>query len=87
MAVRKTVRIDEALLARIRQLAPPRDFNQFVNETLAARLDAIERARIERGMIEGYIATREDREALNCDWEIVDGEGWPGRAETPVTGA
>jgi hypothetical protein len=28
-------------------------------------------------MIEGYLATRDDREPLHRDWEIVDGEGWP----------
>jgi hypothetical protein len=77
MAVRTTVQIDEALMARVRQLVPSRGFNQFVNEALAARADAFEREQIERDMIEGYIATRDDREKLNRDWEIVDGEGWP----------
>ena len=77
MAVRTTVQIDDALMARVRQLVPPRGFNQFVNEALAARAGAIERERIEQDMIEGYMATRDDRDALNRDWEIVDGEGWP----------
>lgn len=77
MAVRTTVRIDDTLMARVRQLVPSRGFNQFVNEALAARADAIERERIEREMIEGYLATRADRDALNDDWEVVDTEGWP----------
>jgi len=75
--VRKTVRIDEALLSRIRRLAPARGFNQFVNEALIAQIDAIERAYIERDMADGHIATRDDRESLNRDWEVLDGEGWP----------
>lgn len=77
MSVRTTVQIDDALMARVRELVPPRGFNQFVNEALAARADAIERERIEREMIEGYLATRVDRDALNGYWEVVDTEGWP----------
>ena len=77
MGVRTTVQIDQALMERVRQLVPPRGFNQFVNEALAARVDAIERERLEREMIEGYLATREDRDALNHDWQVIDGEGWP----------
>jgi Arc/MetJ family transcription regulator len=75
--MRTTVQIDEALMARVRRLIPPRGFNQFVNEALAARAHAIERQQLEREMIEGYIATRADREAVATDWEAVDNEGWP----------
>ena len=77
MSVRTTVQIDDDLMARVRQIVPPRGFNQFVNEALAARAEAIERDRLEREMIEGYIATRVDREELSRDWEVVDGESWP----------
>jgi hypothetical protein len=39
--------------------------------------DLSESERIEKELIAGYVATREDREELNRDWEIVDGEDWP----------
>ncbi|MGE3908205.1 MAG: hypothetical protein AB7K36_02555 [Chloroflexota bacterium] len=77
MAVRTTVQIDPALMRRVKQLVPPRGFNQFVNEALAARADAIERARLEREMIDGYLATHDDRTDLSQDWEQIDIEGWP----------
>jgi Arc/MetJ family transcription regulator len=77
LGVRTTVQIDDELMARVRQIVPPRGFSQFVNEALAARADAIEREQLERDMMEGYIATRDDRAELNRDWEIVDGEDWP----------
>jgi hypothetical protein len=82
MSVRTTVQIDKALLERIRRLTPRRGFSQFVNEALASRLDSLEREpseaeHLEREMIEGYIATREDRELLNRDWSAMDGEAWP----------
>ncbi|MGE3272999.1 MAG: hypothetical protein AB7P40_29975, partial [Chloroflexota bacterium] len=77
MAVRTTVQIDPALMRRVKQLVLPRGFNQFVNEALAARADAIERARLEREMIDGYLATHDDRTDLSQDWEQIDIEGWP----------
>ncbi|MGE3271355.1 MAG: hypothetical protein AB7P40_21580 [Chloroflexota bacterium] len=77
MAVRTTVQIDPALMRRVKQLVPPRGFNQFVNEALAARADAIERARLEREMIDGYLVTHDDRTDLSQNWEQIDIEGWP----------
>ena len=40
-------------------------------------MDTSENQGLERAMIEGYINTRDDRRALNRDWQIVDGESWP----------
>jgi hypothetical protein len=51
--------------------------NRFVQETLAEKVAALERAQIMAEMREGYVATRADREELNRDWEVVDLEGWP----------
>ena len=77
MTVRTTVQIDDDVFDRVRRHIPSRGFSKFVNEALAARVDQLERARIEAEMREGYIATRADREALNADWEVIDAEGWP----------
>ena len=77
MTIRTTVQIDDALMERARRLVPTRGFSQFVNEAVAARVDALEREQIEAAMREGYIATREDRLELSQDWEAVDNEGWP----------
>jgi hypothetical protein len=77
MPVRTTVHLEEDLLVRVRQLVPSRGLSRFINETLAEKLDALEREQVEAAMREGYIATREDRAALNQDWGILDTEGWP----------
>jgi hypothetical protein len=77
MSVRITVQIDETLIACVRRLVPDRGISEVVNDALAARVDAIEREQLQRDMIEGYVATRDDRDALNRDWQAVDGEGWP----------
>ena len=40
-------------------------------------MDTIENHCLKQAMIEGYLSTRNDRAALNRDWQIVDGENWP----------
>jgi hypothetical protein len=77
MPVRTTVHLEEDLLVRVRQLVPTRGLSRFINETLAEKLDALEREQVEAAMREGYIATREERAALNQDWAVVDTESWP----------
>jgi hypothetical protein len=77
MAVRTTIQLDEALVKRLREMVPPRGLNRFINETLAEKVESLERKRIEELMKEGYLATRDDRDELNVDWEVVDLEGWP----------
>lgn len=77
MSHRITVRIDEALLARLRRLIPRRELNRFINQAIEDKIDEIERKQLEGAMKEGYRATRRDREELSRDWEVVDTEGWP----------
>ncbi|HWQ13814.1 MAG TPA: type II toxin-antitoxin system CcdA family antitoxin [Roseiflexaceae bacterium] len=77
MTVRTTVYLDEELVERARRFVPPRGLSQLLNDLLAQRIAELERAELEAQMREGYIATREDRQALNDDWQAVDGEGWP----------
>ncbi len=77
MAIRTTVHLDESLVARLRQIAPPRGLNRFINDAVAEKLDALDRQRTEQRMKEGYLATRQDRAQLNADWQVVDTEDWP----------
>ena len=77
MRVRTTVRIEDSLMQRIRRLAPHRGFSRFVNDVLAAHVGRLDREQLEREMIDGYTASREDRRELSRDWEVVNAEGWP----------
>jgi hypothetical protein len=77
MPTRTTVYLDEALVVRVRRLVPARGLSQLVNDLLAERVAELEQAELEAQMREGYIATRQDRQELNADWQITDGEGWP----------
>jgi Arc/MetJ family transcription regulator len=77
MSARTTIHLDDQLLARARRFVPARGLSRFINQTLAARIDALEREEIEAAMKAGYLATRPDRKALDEDWQVVEGEGWP----------
>ena len=77
MPTRTTVYLEEDLLDRLRQLLPPRGLNRFVNQAVAEKIAALERAQIEAAMAEGYLATRADRAALAREWDAVDHEDWP----------
>jgi hypothetical protein len=77
MPTRTTIYLDESLLTRIRRYVPARGLSQFISELLAERIVELEHAEIEAQMREGYLATRQERQVLNQDWQVVDGEGWP----------
>jgi metal-responsive CopG/Arc/MetJ family transcriptional regulator len=77
MSVRTTVQLDQDLAERVRKLVPPRGLNRFINQAVEDRVKQLEREQLEARMKEGYLATREDRDELNQDWQDVDLEDWP----------
>jgi hypothetical protein len=77
MVTRTTIYLDQELVARARRFVPARGLSQLLNDLLTERLTQLEQAEIEAHMREGYIATRQERQELQADWQVVDGEGWP----------
>jgi hypothetical protein len=77
ISMRTTIYLDEDLHDRLTRLVPPRGMSRFINEALEEKVHALEREELEREMVEGYVATRQERAALNADWSSVDVEGWP----------
>ena len=77
MPTRITVHLDEALVVRARRFMPAHRLSQLVNDLLADRVAELKQADLEAQMREGYSATRQERQELNTDWQIIDGEGWP----------
>lgn len=76
MTLRTTVYLDEQVIERIRRFIPQRGLSQVVNDLLQQRATELEKAELEAQMIEGYLATRQERAELNADWQVIDGEGW-----------
>jgi hypothetical protein len=77
MTTRTTIYLDESLMERVRRFVSPRGLSSLVGELLDERVRQLEQAEIEATMREGYLATRSERQALNADWQVLDGEGWP----------
>jgi hypothetical protein len=77
MATRTTVQIADDLHQRLVRAVEPRGINRFVNQAIAARLDAIEREQLEAALRDGYIASARGGGDVARDWESVDLEGWP----------
>lgn len=77
MTTRTTVYLDETLLQRVRRFVAPRGLSPLISELLDERVKQLEQAEIEAAMREGYLAVREERRALNADWQTTDVEGWP----------
>ena len=77
MTLRTTIYLDEAVISQLRRFIPQRGLSQLVNDLLQQKVTELERAEIEAQMVEGYLAVREERVALNEDWQRLDGEGWP----------
>jgi predicted transcriptional regulator len=74
---RTTVYLDDGVRERMQRLVPPRKLNRFINDAVAEKVAALEQQQFEQAMKEGYLATNDDRAALNRDWDAVDVERWP----------
>ena len=74
---RTTVYLDDGVRERLHSLIPPRKLNRFINEAVAEKIAALEQQQLEHAMKEGYLATNDDRTALNRDWEAVTVSDWP----------
>jgi predicted transcriptional regulator len=74
---RTTVYLDEGVRERLHSLIPPRKLNRFINEAIAEKIVALEQQQLEQAMKEGYLATNEDRGALDRDWEALALVDWP----------
>jgi hypothetical protein len=77
MTTRLTVQLDPELVQRVRPYAGPRGLNRFINDAVAEKLAALERARLNEEMKEGYLAEAREQDDLIEDWNGLDVEGWP----------
>lgn len=70
MTLRTTIYLDEGVVARVRHFIPQRGLSQLINELLQQKVVELEQAETEQQMYEGYLASRQDRAALNEDWQL-----------------
>ncbi|MEZ4769716.1 MAG: hypothetical protein R2844_14955 [Caldilineales bacterium] len=77
MKTRITIFVDEELLGRLQRFVSLDDLSQLVSELLEERVRRLEQAETDAAMRDGYLAVRSERQVLQLDWQVVDGEGWP----------
>ena len=77
MAVRTTIQLEPDLAHRLSQFVPSRGLNRFINQTLAEKVDALERALLEAEMKEGYLASNDEQDDVDADWDTVSVVDWP----------
>ena len=76
MGARTTIRLDDALLDRLRRWVQPGDVSRFVHQAIEDKVRDLERRQLEELMKAGYLALRQDRDELNADWQVADLEDW-----------
>ncbi len=62
---------------KLRAMVGQRRRSSFVAQAIRDRLTQLERQELERALIEGYLARREEDAVLNREWEAATLEGWP----------
>ena len=50
--------------------------SRFIAEALKEKLDRIEREKLDRLLVEGYKATKEEDKGIDKEWEKITLEGW-----------
>jgi len=76
MPIRTTVVLEDSVIKKIKTLVPQRRLSRFINAALAEKLYELERKEVSELKMQGYIATRKERDGINKDWEAVSTEGW-----------
>jgi metal-responsive CopG/Arc/MetJ family transcriptional regulator len=74
--MRTTLVLDDNLMARVKNVVPPRKLSQFVNRLLEEKIQEMEKRELLAEMKQGYIATRENRRELNREWDAILAEKW-----------
>ena len=77
-AVKVDFTIPRELQQRLKRAIQPRQRSAFVAAAIAEKLHAVERARLNAELREGYLATRDENARINGEWETATLEGWPG---------
>lgn len=50
--------------------------SRFIAEALKEKLERIEREKLDRLLVEGYKATKEEDKGIDKEWEKITLEGW-----------
>ncbi|MEE9192024.1 MAG: hypothetical protein V3U04_05350 [Candidatus Aerophobetes bacterium] len=60
----------------IREMKDLPNKSRFIAEALKEKLERIEREKLDRLLVEGYKATKEEEKRIDKEWEKITLEGW-----------
>ena len=60
----------------IRQIKDLPNKSRFIAEALKEKLERIESEKLDRLLVEGYEATKEEDKRIDKEWEKITLEGW-----------
>jgi len=70
---RLNITLPEDLIEEIKDLS---NKSRFIADALKEKLERIKREELDRRLIEGYRATKEEDKKINEEWEKITLEGW-----------
>ncbi|TET45231.1 hypothetical protein E3J59_04090 [Candidatus Aerophobetes bacterium] len=60
----------------VREIKDLPNKSRFIAEALKEKLERIEREKLDRLLVEGYKATKEEDKRIDKEWEKITLEGW-----------
>jgi len=60
----------------VREIKDLPNKSRFIAEALKEKLERIEREKLDRLLVEGYKATKEEEKRIDKEWEKITLEGW-----------
>lgn len=70
---RLNITLPDSLIEEIKDLS---NKSRFIADALKEKLERIKREELDRRLIEGYKATKEEDKKINEEWEKITLEGW-----------
>ena len=74
--VRMNITLPSSLVKELKQITGPRKRSRFISDAIAQKIKQLKEQQLEKLLVEGYQATKEEGLKLTKEFELLDIEGW-----------
>ena len=74
--VRMNITLPSSLAKELKQITAQRKRSRFISDAIAEKIKQLKEQQLEKLLVEGYQATREEGLKLTKEFERLDIEGW-----------
>ena len=74
--VRMNITLPSSLAKELKHITAPRKRSRFVSDAIASKIKHLKEQQLEKLLVEGYQATKEEGLKLTKEFEKLDIEGW-----------